>query len=126
VSTGKWSERPKDRTLQGASGGVAYLLALDSAGDSGGGCGNGEEFVAFDPCGYAYISVYSGFHADDLAATADVDFACLGDQFWESEDEFDLGAYFELSFGEEIESLIANVAGLRSEFMAARFARKDP
>ena len=95
-------------------------------GISGGrGCGR-EEFVPLDLCGYAYVAVYRGFHAHDLAATADVDLAGLGDELRQRKDEFDLGAYFELGFGHEIEALITDVASLRAEFVTTRFARKDP
>src|SRR5579863_4199291 len=93
---------------------------------SGGGSGRGEKLVAFDFCGDADVAVGVGLNAHDLAATADVNFGALRDLLGQGEDEFDFSADFELSFGEEVESLVADIARLGAEFAAARFAREHP
>jgi len=93
---------------------------------SGGGGAGREKLIAFDFGGYANATVGAGVDPYDLAAAADIDLAGLGDEFREREDEFDLGADFELIFGEKIEALITDIASLRAKFVAVRCARKDP
>jgi len=93
---------------------------------SGGRSGDRDELVAIDFCSDADVAVGIGFYAHDLAAAADVDFSALCDLLGKSENEFDFGADFELGFGEEVESLIADVARLGAEFAGARFAGKHP
>jgi hypothetical protein len=106
----------------------AFELSDPTSGDmaSRGGSGCGEKLIALDFRGDADMAVGIRFDAHDLAATTDIDFGALRDLFGKGEHKFDLGADFELRFGEEVESLVADVARLGAEFAAARFAREHP
>jgi hypothetical protein len=94
--------------------------------ESGGGSGCGNELVALDFCSDADVAVGIRLDANNLSATTDIDFGALRDLLGKREDKLDFSADFELRFGEEIESLIADVACLGAEFAGARFAWKHP
>jgi hypothetical protein len=91
---------------------------------SRGGSGCGEKLVALDFRGDADMPVGIRLDAHDLAATTDIDFGALRNLFGKGQDKFDFGAHLKLRFGEKVESLIADVAGLGAELAAARFARE--
>src|ERR1700687_5458694 len=96
-----------------------------SLGISGGGGGGGQKFVALYLCRDAHLSVGSGFHADDLAPAADVHGAVLRNLLRQGQDKLDLAANLELGLGEKVQPLVTDVAGLRTEFGAKRFAGKN-
>ena len=93
---------------------------------SGGGGGGWDELVALDFGGDADVAVGVGLDAHDLPATANIDFAALRDLLRQGQHEFDLGADFKLRFSEKIESLIADVAGLRAKFAGCALRGEGP
>src|ERR1700722_15405628 len=72
------------------------------------------------------MPIRTDFDTNNLAAAANVHLGALRDLLGKGKDKFDFGADFKLSFGEEVETCMADVASLRAEFAAARFEGKHP